>query len=234
MQQQKGSMTKKSLSAEEVARELNVKKFLIRFWEKEFKLKLEHAGTGQRGYSQDDLKVFVTIKDLVHNKKMSISQARKQLQETFGDRIKQEDAYVQVPHAVAAAPVSGEATAAAESKDAAAAEPVSVYQEAATGEPTPMSPEVMACEQAPVCQDQDRAAAVSAPVQQEVEVIVPAPAIADEEPCVTDEPINVAPLVQPAVTPVESGQVGKEELFMQNLRIFREQLLNLKQLLDLE
>lgn len=188
MQQQKGSMIKKLLSAEEVARELNVKKFLVRFWEKEFKLKLEHAGAGNRCYSHDDLKVFAEIKDLVHNKKMSISQARKHLEANFGVQTHQADSAT----AVSVAPN----------------------------------------------------AEGSVPGYKKTDVIVPAPAVADEVTSdhiqsvdvasIVNEQVTEESFVQPAVASVEVDVEGQEELFMQNIRTFKEQLLNLKQLLDLE
>lgn len=179
MQQQKSSMTKRLLSAEEVARELNVKKFLVRFWEKEFKLKLEHAGAGARCYSQEDLKVFGTIKDLIHNKKMSISQARKQLQATVEEQLLQPG----VP-AVAVASTSTEVS-------------VPVHHEPAVAE-------VIVNEQ-----------------------------VVEVAPCVEESEVDLS-LVQPAVTSAEVGATNQEEMFIQNLRTFKEQLLNLKQLLDLE
>ncbi len=142
-------MAKKFLSVEEIARELNVKKFIINFWEKEFRLKFERSGSGQKFYSRDDLNVFVTIKDLVHNKKMSLSQAKKQIQSIL----------------------SG----------------------------------------------------------QENEVVQP-----EAIECATSEQQVVEHLVQPAVSSNEKRETVKDEAFMQNVREFREQLLSLKQLLDLE
>ena len=148
MQQQKVSVTKRFLSVEEVARELDVKKFLVKFWEKEFKLSLERSHDENRCYSQENLKAFIAIKDLVHNKKMSLSQAKRQFYAS-----KTCDSFV-------------------------AAE------------------------------------------QEVVQPIVIEP--------VVDQQVGV----QPAVTPVD--QTSCDELFKQNLQTLREQLLNFKQLLDLD
>jgi DNA-binding transcriptional MerR regulator len=86
MQVQKEAVVKKFLSTEEIAKELNIKKFLVRFWEKEFNLKLKHSGADNRCYLQHDLAVFATIKDLIHNKKMSLSQAKKKMQEVLNNQ----------------------------------------------------------------------------------------------------------------------------------------------------
>lgn len=147
MQQQKFSVSKRFLSVEEVAKELNVKKFLIKFWEKEFKVNLERTNDSNRCYSQENLKSFVAIKDLVHNKKMSLSQAKKQLNN--------QDSFV-----------------AAEQELPQIDQPIDV--------------------------------------------------------CQSDEQLTV----QPATTPTED--IDKNELFRKNLQLFREQLINFKQLLDLD
>lgn len=94
MQQQKVPVTKRLLSVEEVARELDVKKFLVKFWEKEFKITLDRPHDGGRCYSQENLKEFIAIKDLVHNKKMSLSQAKKQLKSPKEDVTVQAETFV--------------------------------------------------------------------------------------------------------------------------------------------
>lgn len=69
--------TKKSFKLDDLSRELGVKKFIIKNWEKEFDCK-KSSSDGK--YSQEDYKTFVTIKDLLLNKKLSYSAAKKELQ----------------------------------------------------------------------------------------------------------------------------------------------------------
>jgi DNA-binding transcriptional MerR regulator len=80
MQQQKNRMNKRKFRIGELAKKLKVKKFVIRFWEKEFELESSRSDGGQRFYSQDDLKTFSTIKDLLYNQKFTITGAKKRLQ----------------------------------------------------------------------------------------------------------------------------------------------------------
>ena len=52
---QKISMSKKKFRIGELAKELQVKKFVIRFWEKEFALSSDRSQGGQRYYTENDL-----------------------------------------------------------------------------------------------------------------------------------------------------------------------------------
>ena len=81
MQHQKTNISKKHFRIGDLAKELDVKKFVIRFWEKEFGLDSERSSGGQRAYTQDDLKTFITIKDLLYNHGFTIAGAKKQLRE---------------------------------------------------------------------------------------------------------------------------------------------------------
>ncbi|MBU4269405.1 MerR family transcriptional regulator [Candidatus Dependentiae bacterium] len=58
---------------------MDVKKFVIRFWEKEFDLKSDRSGGGQRFYTQEDLDRFTYIKELLYEKKFTIPGAKNQL-----------------------------------------------------------------------------------------------------------------------------------------------------------
>ena len=80
MLKQKIQMSKRKFRIGELAQELKVKKFVIRFWEKEFELKSDRSGGGQRFYDQGDLQTFSIIKDLLYNQKFTIPGAKKQLQ----------------------------------------------------------------------------------------------------------------------------------------------------------
>ncbi len=79
MQNQKRNMNKKKFRIGELSDVLKIKKFVIRFWEKEFELKSDRSGGGQRFYSQDDINTFSIIKELLYQKKYTIPGAKKEL-----------------------------------------------------------------------------------------------------------------------------------------------------------
>jgi DNA-binding transcriptional MerR regulator len=81
MQHQTMPMSKKKFRIGELAKELKVKKFVIRFWEKEFDLKSERSEGGQRFYTQDDFKTFNTIKVLLYSQGYTIAGAKTKLNE---------------------------------------------------------------------------------------------------------------------------------------------------------
>lgn len=83
MQIQKTQMAKRQFRIGDLAKELKVKKFVIRFWEKEFDLKSGRSQGGQRFYTNDDLAIFLTIKDLLYNQGFTIAGAKKQLPEVL-------------------------------------------------------------------------------------------------------------------------------------------------------
>lgn len=72
-------MSKKKFRIGDLARELQVKKFVIRFWEKEFELKSDRSQGGQRYYTEDDFTSFKTIKTLLYEEGFTIAGARAQL-----------------------------------------------------------------------------------------------------------------------------------------------------------
>ncbi len=65
----------------ELAKKLNVERFVIRFWEKEFKLRTNRSHGGQRFYDERDLNTFQRIKELLYKQGFTIAGARKQLTE---------------------------------------------------------------------------------------------------------------------------------------------------------
>ena len=73
-------MSKKKFRIGELAKVLQVKKFVIRFWEKEFELKSDRSQGGQRYYTQDDFKAFNTIKFLLYKQGFTIAGAKIQLE----------------------------------------------------------------------------------------------------------------------------------------------------------
>ena len=72
-------MQKRQFRIGELAKKLEVEKFVIRFWEKEFKLQTERSSGKQRFYSEDDLATFSHIKTLLYQQGFTISGAKKQL-----------------------------------------------------------------------------------------------------------------------------------------------------------
>ena len=80
-------MNKRQFRIGELAKELKVKKFVIRFWEKEFQLQSDRSGGGQRFYTENDLTTFLHIKDLLYNQKFTIPGAKKQLETLSSNNI---------------------------------------------------------------------------------------------------------------------------------------------------
>ena len=77
-------MEKKKFRIGELADKVGVKKFVIRFWEKEFGLTSSRSDGGQRFYTEHDLSVFMRIKKLLYEKGFTISGAKKQLNTSWG------------------------------------------------------------------------------------------------------------------------------------------------------
>jgi len=75
-------MQKKEFRIGELAKKLNVERFVIRFWEKEFNIKPHRSEGGQRFYIEDDLNTFQQIKDLLYNNGFTIQGARQQLKKS--------------------------------------------------------------------------------------------------------------------------------------------------------
>jgi DNA-binding transcriptional MerR regulator len=78
-EQQKNQMEKKRFRIGELSKALQVKKFVIRFWEKEFGLKSDRSQGGQRYYTHNDYKAFNTIKYLLYKQGFTIAGAKSQL-----------------------------------------------------------------------------------------------------------------------------------------------------------
>lgn len=79
MENESTRMSKRKFRIGDLAEELDLKKFVIRFWEKEFDLQSDRSFGGQRYYTEDDLAQFSMIKDLLYNKGFTITGARQQL-----------------------------------------------------------------------------------------------------------------------------------------------------------
>src|SRR5271170_5725646 len=79
MQHQKMNISKRKFRIGDLAKELKLKKYIIRFWEKEFGLESDRSEGGQRFYTQEDFEQFSKIKDLLYGQGFTISGAKKQL-----------------------------------------------------------------------------------------------------------------------------------------------------------
>lgn len=73
-------MSKRQYRIGELAKALNVEKFVIRFWEKELGIKSFRSKGGQRFYEEKDFKKFETIKSLLYDKKYTLAGAKKELE----------------------------------------------------------------------------------------------------------------------------------------------------------
>ena len=72
-------MQTKQFRIGELAKQLCVEKFVIRFWEKEFNIKPQRSSGQQRFYTEKDLKKFTAIKELLYQRGYTIAGAKKQL-----------------------------------------------------------------------------------------------------------------------------------------------------------
>lgn len=72
-------MNKRQFRIGELAQHLNVERFVVRFWEKEFNVHSSRSKGGQRFYQEKDLKMFSKIKELLYEKKFTIAGAKEAL-----------------------------------------------------------------------------------------------------------------------------------------------------------
>lgn len=72
-------MQKRRFRIGDLAKKLNVERFVIRFWEKEFNLKTYRSYGKQRFYDETDYTQFARIKELLYEKGFTIAGAKKQL-----------------------------------------------------------------------------------------------------------------------------------------------------------
>lgn len=232
MLQHKESVSKKAFfSAEELAKELNVKKFLVKSWEREFRVTPEHPAGGSKCYSQENLKTFVAIKDLLLNKKMTFSQAKRVLgAREAAAPAKPEAAIVE---SVAAAQDSTVTAVEVPVSESAAAPVQASSVEAVVTEKEPIAEVVVAQEVIAPINDVQAALVSEDSIVEAVEMEAMATAEVSVAPVAQDD------LVQPAVMPQESeaeprATSVRHEKFMQKIRDFKKQLLDFKEQLDLE
>ncbi len=71
-------LQKKQFRIGELANSLQVERFVIRFWEKEFNVTGNRSQGGQRFYEEKDLEKFRSIKKLLYEQGFTIAGAKKQ------------------------------------------------------------------------------------------------------------------------------------------------------------
>jgi DNA-binding transcriptional MerR regulator len=74
-------MQKRKFRIGELAKKLNLERFVVRFWEKEFSIKTKRSEGSQRFYDENDLKKFEQIKKLLYEEGFTIVGAKKKLKE---------------------------------------------------------------------------------------------------------------------------------------------------------
>ncbi len=72
-------MQKRTFRIGQLAKKLQVERFVVRFWEKEFGIKTTRSDGGQRFYTEDDLSLFRQVKKLLYEDGFTIAGAKKTL-----------------------------------------------------------------------------------------------------------------------------------------------------------
>lgn len=72
-------MAKQQYRIGELAKQLKLKKFVLRFWEKELDIKPQRSTGGQRFYQAEDFETFKMIKTLLYERKFTLAGAKKEL-----------------------------------------------------------------------------------------------------------------------------------------------------------
>ena len=70
-------MEKRTFRIGELAHNLGLESFVIRFWEREFNIESERSEGGQRYYTEADAHTFLRIKELLYDKGLTIAGAKK-------------------------------------------------------------------------------------------------------------------------------------------------------------
>lgn len=79
-------MQKRKFRIGELAQKLELERFVVRFWEKEFSIKTKRSQGSQRFYDENDLKKFELIKQLLYEEGFTILGAKKKLKEKFSSK----------------------------------------------------------------------------------------------------------------------------------------------------
>lgn len=70
-----------------LSEQLKVKKFVIRFWEKEFSINTKRSKGGQRFYTHSEVEKLKTIKHLLYNQGFTIAGAKNFLKQNSNSNI---------------------------------------------------------------------------------------------------------------------------------------------------
>jgi len=74
-------MSRKQYRIGDIAKQLNVQPFVLRFWEKELNIKPRRSQGGQRFYQTDDFEIFHMVKILLYDHKFTLAGAKQKLAE---------------------------------------------------------------------------------------------------------------------------------------------------------
>ena len=74
-------MQKRKFRIGELAQKLELERFVVRFWEKEFSIKTKRSQGSQRFYDENDLRKFEHIKRLLYEEGFTILGAKKKIRE---------------------------------------------------------------------------------------------------------------------------------------------------------
>src|SRR5438477_6459989 len=74
-------MQKRKFRIGELAKKLELERFVVRFWEKEFSIKTKRSQGSQRFYDEGDLQKFEQIKRLLYDEGFTILGAKKKLKD---------------------------------------------------------------------------------------------------------------------------------------------------------
>ena len=74
-------MQKRKFRIGELAQKLELERFVVRFWEKEFSIKTKRSQGSQRFYDENDLRKFEQIKKLLYEEGFTIVGAKKKMKE---------------------------------------------------------------------------------------------------------------------------------------------------------
>lgn len=77
-------MEERTFRIGDLAKEVGVERFVIRFWEKEFAIESRRSSGGQRFFTERDCALFKTIKELLYIRKLTIAGAKEALQSGNG------------------------------------------------------------------------------------------------------------------------------------------------------
>lgn len=77
-------MQQENIRIGQLAKDVGVERFVIRFWEKEFGIESIRSSGGQRFYSHKDIDFFKKIKHLLYDQKYTIEGAKHALKQADG------------------------------------------------------------------------------------------------------------------------------------------------------